>query len=60
MIEREELERVAYAMEAAYKCEIKLGDAVHSVSEQFPELDTSLGILSAMWLAIDAYVDLNT
>jgi hypothetical protein len=60
MIDRELLARVAYAMEAAYKKEDRLGTAVHSVAEKFPELDTSTGILSAMWLAIDAFVDLNT
>lgn len=59
MIDRELLGRVAYAMESAYRRESCLGDAVHSVSEKFPELDTSTGVLSAMWLAIDAYADMD-
>lgn len=56
----ETLERIAYAMEAAYKREDDLLNATHSVAEQFPDFDTSTGILRSMWLAIDAYVDLNT
>jgi len=59
MIDRELLEQVAYVMESAYRKKGCLGDATHSVSEKFPELDTSTGILSAMWLAIDAYVDMD-
>lgn len=60
MFDRAELNRVAYAMERAYKTTNDLMDATHEVSEQFPELETKHGILSAMWLAIDAYVALNT
>lgn len=56
----EELTKAAYAMSAAYDRESILGDAVHSVAEQFPELDTSGGILRAMWMAIDAHADLNS
>ena len=59
MIDSEELEKIAYAMQEAYVKSKNMGDAVHSVSEKFPELDTKGGILRSMWMAIDAYVDIN-
>lgn len=58
MIDNELLKQAAYAMQRAYIKESNMGDAVHSVSEKFPEIDSSNGIFRAMWLAIDAYVDL--
>jgi len=60
MVDHKKLELAAYAMERAYKNSRNLGDAVHSISNDEDFKDLPDGILSAMWHAIDAYVDLNT
>ena len=56
----EDIQRLAYAMERAYNATSTQGDATHMVSDEFPDIDIPTGILSAMWKAIDAYVDINT
>jgi hypothetical protein len=56
-IDNELLIMAAYAMQQAYRDTDSLGDAVHSISDKFPTLKD--GILRGMWMAIDAYVDLN-
>jgi hypothetical protein len=58
-MDNEDMQRLAYAMEAAYKTERTLGDATHKVAEQFPDMTIPPGTLCAMWQAIDAYVDIN-
>jgi hypothetical protein len=59
-MDNNDIKRLAYAMEAAYRSERTLGDATHKVADQFPEMDIPTGILKAMWLAIDAYIDANS
>ena len=58
-MDKKELERVAYAMERAYKNCNTLAEATHEVADQFPDFPFTDGILSGMWMAIDAYVDIN-
>jgi hypothetical protein len=55
----EDLKRVAYAMESAYRNTSSSGDAVHDVRAQFKDLDIGPTVLIGMWMAIDAYVDLQ-
>lgn len=59
-MDNDDMMRLAYAMDAAYRAEKTRGDATHRVAEQFPEMDIPPGTLGAMWQAIDAYVDINT
>ena len=57
-MEHKEMKKIAYAMQEAYTKEENMGDAVHVVAEKFPDIKDHT--FRAMWLAIDAYCDLNT
>lgn len=56
-IDRERMQDAAYAMEKAYKETNCLGDATHKVFKEFDDLPPYS--LTAMWYAIDAWVDIN-
>ena len=52
-----EIEKLAYAMEKAYRFRGNLHFACNAVKEEHPDADNE--ILAAMWHAIDAYVDIQ-
>jgi len=66
-MELENLRKLSYAMQVAYKKTRTRDEAILDVAKQFPDLMKELlkdkpndHTLLAMWLAIDAYVDINT
>ena len=60
MVDNEKLKRAAYAMVKAYRDNLTCVDAVHSISNDDDFIDLPDGVLRGMWMAIDAYIDLNT
>lgn len=56
-IDNEKLKQAAYAMVKSYDENGNMGDAIHTISNDFPELKD--GILRGMWMAIDAYMDIG-
>jgi len=52
-----EFEEIAYSMVEAYENNTNMQGDIKEVLEKFPHADRS--ILTAMWQAIDAYVDIN-
>ena len=53
----DEYEKIAYAMQKAYRQTKTQGEAVERVKDEFP--NANVEILWHMWQAIDAYVDIN-
>lgn len=55
--DRDNLTTAAYEMQSAYQTEKTWYDAIHKVKESCPEV--MLWQLEGMWMAIDAYLDIN-
>lgn len=53
----EETQKIAYEMQSAYRVLPTMGDCIESVAQTSPDAPTPL--LVAMWMAIDAYVDMT-
>jgi hypothetical protein len=58
MMDRREMTEIAYDMQEAYQKQKTQGEAIEVVVNKHSSID--INILWAMWVAIDAYVDINT
>lgn len=52
----ETLKKIAYEMINAYERESTMTEAIYAVGGMY---DVNYDVLAGMWLAIDAYIDLN-
>lgn len=60
MVEKTLLEKSAYALSSAYVSERKMVDAIEKVREIEEFKKIPYANLQSMWLAIDAYLEMNT